>query len=210
MNIIYALSLFSLLFSAESFSGNSFYSKNGSTKIQLISSDIQNTQLDISVDGYEFIEIAEKNGYFKIKCDKGSPLLERGKPNLPKINTSIIIPDNASMEVKVIDYEYEDITGIDIIPSKGNLTRDIDPSTVPYSFDDIYKKNKFYPNSLAEMGEPYILRDLRGQAVIIHPFQYNPVQRVLRVYTKMTLEVNSTVNGNKKNTAHIWWTFVKV
>ena len=37
-------------------------------KIQLISSDIQNTQLDVSVDGYEFIEITEKNGYFKIKC----------------------------------------------------------------------------------------------------------------------------------------------
>src|SRR5450759_3581523 len=39
------------------------------------------------------------------------------------------------------------------------------------------------------MRDPYILRDLRGQTLIVYPFQYNPVTKVLRVYNDLTVEV---------------------
>ncbi|MBS82937.1 MAG: hypothetical protein CMD65_02250, partial [Gammaproteobacteria bacterium] len=194
------LLIVSFLWPAENNNKDTFYNKSGLTQVNLIDSDIQSTSLEVVLNGYEFIEISDKPGYYKIACDKGTPILNKGLPNLPKINTSIIIPDDSNMEVSVIDYEYEDIHNINIIPSKGNFTRDINPSSIPYSFDKSYKKDKFYPGDLVEMGDPYILRDLRGQGVVIYPFQYNPFTNVLRIYTKMTLDIKSTsLSLNGKN-----------
>ena len=66
------------------------------------------------------------------------------------------------MKVNIISYKYQDYENINIAPSKGNLTRDINPNDVRYVYSDVYKNNDFYPSSISELGEPYILRDLRG------------------------------------------------
>ena len=184
--------LFSFLWLAENNHINNFYSNENGSRIDLLNSDIYNSSIEINIDSYELIEDVNKQGYYKIKVDKGSPILEKGFPNLPKLNTSVIIPDNKWMEVFVTDFEFEEIHDVFISPSKGNFSREIDPSTVPYSFSEVYKENKFYPEVLVEMGDPYILRDLRGQGVVIYPFQYNPMTKTLRVYTKMTLAIEST------------------
>ena len=47
------------------------------------------------------------------------------------------------------------------------------------------------------MREPYILRDLRGQGILIYPFQYNPVSKVLRVYSDITIEVVEDIQLNR-------------
>ena len=78
---------------------------------------------------------------------------------------------------------------MDIAPSKGVITRDIDPATVPYRYGDEYSRNAFFPGMITGMRDPYIIRDLRGQTLIVYPFQYNPVTKVLRVYNDLTIEV---------------------
>ena len=175
----------------------SFYSKHGNSKIELINSNIQNTTLEVTIDEYELLEVMDMNNFYKINFNKGTPILKEGAPNLPKINTSIIIPDNSSMTVVVTDYDYLEINDINIIPSKGNFSREIDPQSVPYIFGEEYNQNQFYPSNLVELGEPYILRDLRGQGVIIHPIQYNPFTKVLRVYSNIKFNVESTYSLNK-------------
>ena len=59
--------------------------------------------------------------------------------------------------------------------------------------DHVYNSNTFYPGKLTDLNTPYILRDFRGQAANVYPFQYNPVEKVLRVYTH--LNVNIYNNG---------------
>ena len=188
------LSLLLLSFSwlAESNHGNNFYSNDNGSRIDLINSDIYNSTIEINIDSYQLVEDVNKKGYYTIDVDKGSPILEKGSPNLPKLNTSIIIPDDKWMEAFIVDSEFEEINNVNISPSKGNFSREINPATVPYSFGEIYKENKFFPEVLVEMGSPYILRDLRGQGVVIYPFQYNPMTKTLRVYTKITLSIEST------------------
>ena len=63
---------------------------------------------------------------------------------------------------------------------------------MPYTFGDAYDADAFYPGCLAELGEPYVLRDWRGVCVAVYPFQYNPVTGVFRVYTDMTVVVSAT------------------
>ena len=76
-----------------------------------------------------------------------------------------------------------------IAPSKGILPRTINPEEVPYIFGDIYELDTWYPGDLAELDSPYILRDYRAQVVKVNLFQYNPVEKTLRVYTELTIEV---------------------
>ncbi len=112
-----------------------------------------------------------------------------GLPALPDVSRSVIIPDSAGMAVRVLDSRYYEISDVDVAPSKGFVSRTVDKESLPYTFGKAYQENIFWPASIAELREPYIMRDHRGVVVTVNPFQYNPVQRVLRVYTSMTVEV---------------------
>ena len=115
--------------------------------------------------------------------------MERGAPNLPRMSRSITIPDLAHMEISIIKTEFLDIDISDIEPSKGNLTRDIVPSTVSYVYGKFYEVDEFYPSEVAFLREPYILRSMRGQTVVFQPIQYNPIQRKLRIFTQIDIRV---------------------
>ena len=55
----------------------------------------------------------------------------------------------AHMELSIMNTEFVDIDISDVEPSKGNLTRDIVPSTVPYMYGKSYEVDKFYPSEVA-------------------------------------------------------------
>ena len=138
------------------------------------------TMKDLNVDG---------RTYTKIFLDDESHLMIKGEPDLPNICRSIKIPDNKKIDIHVIDAQYEEYENILIAPSKGVLTRDVSYDEVPYEFSTSYNKDEFSPSIIAELGTPYIIRDLRGQVVTINLFQYNPIQKTLRFYTDITVEV---------------------
>ncbi|MEA3504036.1 MAG: C25 family cysteine peptidase, partial [Bacteroidota bacterium] len=111
-----------------------------------------------------------------------------------KATSSVIIPDMDEMTVEIVDAQYQEFTDIAIAPSKGNLFRDIDPATVPFEYAAEYSNDAFYPSEIASLRSPYILRDYRGQTVVVNPFRYNPVTKTLRVYYDITVKVTSTGN----------------
>ncbi|MBN2460118.1 MAG: agmatine deiminase family protein, partial [Candidatus Cloacimonetes bacterium] len=115
---------------------------------------------------------------------------EKGAPSLPQISRSIIIPDAARMEVYVLESEFVEYEML-VAPSRGVLMRNINPDDIPYTLGDIYQRDAFFPQNPARLGEPYILRDFRGITLTAHPFLYNPVSGVLRVYTRLVLEVHA-------------------
>ena len=54
-----------------------------------------------------------------------------------------------------------------------------------------YSTDAFFPAQNVGLYEPYILRDFRGQNMVVYPFAYNPVSKTLRVYYNMTVEMYS-------------------
>lgn len=158
----------------------------------LISTSASGSVVSFSVDGFNIHPVNTPRGSaFTISVPEGTPLLEKGMPDLPKLTASLIIPDQADMQVRVVSSAFIDYPFMDIAPSKGNFTRDIDPATVPYEYGRAYTRDEFFPNAMAFMREPYILRDFRGQTVVVSPFAYNPVTKVLRVYHQLTIEIFS-------------------
>lgn len=157
---------------------------------QLVSSNIDESIIHFSTDGFLSKQVITPAGpALIINLEGASQILQKGAPDLPKMTASVIIPDLASMQIEILDTKYQDFENILIAPSKGNLTRDIDPSTVPFEFGPEYTTDGFFPGKISDMRDPYIVRDYRGQTVIVYPFQFNPVTHVLRVYTDITVKI---------------------
>ncbi len=181
-------------------SGNCLININSNSpndaKIDLVSSDIKTSVLQFSIDNFEMKKVKTKKGYaYIINVNKATPVLLAGAPDLVKLTASIIIPDKSEMQVQIIYSEYKDYNNIEIAPSKGVLYRDIDPSSVPYKYGKVYTQNKFFPGKLTELRKPYIMRDYTGQTIIVYPFQYNPVTKILRVYKNIKVKIKPKTNS---------------
>jgi len=169
-------------------------------QVELISSDPESSTIKISFEGFYKKEVQTPMGMAWIPAiEDATLLLEAGSPDLPKVTASVVIPDQGGMAVELLSSQSTSFTDVLIAPSKGNLTRDIDPATVPYQFGEVYSQDAFFPGNMAGTREPHIVRDYRGQTVIFYPFQYNPVTRTLRVYHEMTVKIfkNSDTGTNQ-------------
>lgn len=163
--------------------------------IVLVSSSIESSTVQITLEGFYQKEVITPRGPAMIlSVGESSPLLEKGSPDLGKLTASLIIPDRALMQMEVISASYREFSDVSLAPSKGNFTRDTDPATVPYTYGSTYLSDQFFPGRLADLADPYIIRDHRGQTLVIYPFQYNPVTRILRVYTDMTITIRQVSN----------------
>jgi len=160
------------------------------------------TRLQYTIDAFTMTPV-EINGkqYVHLALDGEAISLVAETPALPFIARSIIIPNQATMTIRVIGTSYEEIENILIAPSKGNLLRTVNPADIPYEFGDVYTQNTWYPSTIAELQDPYYLRDFRGQVVTIYPFQYNPEQATLRFYNEITVEITPTQQITTHNNA---------
>jgi len=165
-------------------------------KIQVLTNGYP-VEIKYTINGFNKIPVKiNSKEYTRIVLGKESNILIKGVPDLPNICRSIIIPDTAQMKIKVKSYSYRDYKDVLVAPSKGNLLRTVNPDDVPYEFGEMYTMDSWYPKNIAELTQPYILRDFRGQVVKINPFQYNPVEKTLRVYYDITVEVYQDGNSN--------------
>ena len=162
---------------------------NSKNSIILLSDNDKETILEYRISEFEKNKITiEGEDWYQIRLPKEGITQDKGFPELPVLNRSIIIPDQALMAIEVFDIEFKDYA-IKVAPSKGVITRDIDPAKVPYTFGNVYEEPFYYPNTIANLSEPYILRDFRGITVLTNPFAYNPVTGSLRVYTYFKVRV---------------------
>ena len=168
---------------------NSVTSNNpGSFKIQLVASSESSIRVNVQVPGFFTTHVNTPMGEAEvISMPKAVNTLNAGDPDLPMIAIPAIIGDDAQMNVSVQSVSYTDFEGIEVAPSKGDFPRSIDPASVPYTYGEAYQRNAFFPEVTVGLYEPYILRDFRGQNIVVYPFAYNPVTKTLRVYHDMTV-----------------------
>ncbi|MEI6764544.1 MAG: C25 family cysteine peptidase [Bacteroidota bacterium] len=170
-------------------------------KIKLISSNITTSVFKINLRGFSLNSVTTPQGNSVIPALGNTGYIQQaGAPDLPVASASLIIPDLGNMTISIVSSNYTDFPNVDIAPSKGNLLRTIDPASVPYTYGAVYSQNSFYPGNLVSLNDPYILRDFRGQAAMIYPFQYNPVTKVLRVYSEIVVKMESAGGLSGTNT----------
>jgi len=176
-------------------------SKNAPTgpEVKLISSSEQKIVVDFTLSGFSLAKVSTPNGIQQVvSVPKMASMLEAGAPDLPHFPIPAIIGDMAEMNVSVSSSEYIDYENVEIAPSKGNLNRQVNPDDVPYTYGAMYSQNAFYPVAQATLETPYIIRDFRGQNIMVAPFAYNPVTKTLRVYHHLIITMNK-VSDNGVN-----------
>lgn len=160
------------------------------TNVQMVSNNPTSITIQFKPGQYSSTAVSTEAGQATIlNIEKGTPLLQKGAPDLPKLTSSFIIPDHGMMQATVTSSSFYDVENVNIAPSKGNLYRNINPQDIPYTKGEAYFKNEFFPSSIAALSTPYILRDFRAQTVAVCPFQYNPQTKTLRVYTSVTVTI---------------------
>jgi hypothetical protein len=165
---------------------------SGDELVQLEVSTLPNggVRLEYTLNGFEMAPVAiAGQTYQQIVLKHEARFLDAGAPDLPKIARSVIIPDNAEMKTRLVSSSYQSFSDIDVAPSKGNLTRNIDPATVAYTFGSAYAAGGWFPADAVAQGDAYILRDFRGLVVDFRPFQYDAAARTLRVCEHAVIEV---------------------
>lgn len=196
-NLFFAL--FVIAISSTSFAGSwqpAASVKSAESQVTFTNGSVTKGSLTFVLQGFHLNEISG-SADVTISSPGSAAIQKKGFPDLPQFTTSLILPDQGTLSVTVKHAEYQDYTGISLAPSKGNLYRNIDPASVPFVRSEIYSENNFWPASVVDTRDPYILRDFRGQTLLIRPFTYNAVTKILRVYTKLELEysVNSAEKG---------------
>ena len=148
------------------------------TILNVQSGSLEHSVVEFNIDGFHLIPVQTPEGeMYLVRLEDGASLLETGSPDMHKYARSIVIPDDEQMAIKILSSDYIEYENVLIAPSKGNLSRLIDPSYVEYEFGPVYQKDDFFPGNLVDLEDPYILRDVRGQSIVFHPFQYDPVQK---------------------------------
>ena len=169
-------------------------------RTQLISSSESSIQVNVQVPGFYTASVTTPRGEAQvITLPKAVSTAHAGEPDMPMTGIPVLIGDKARMSIRIVDAQYRDFEGIEVAPSKGDFPRTINPDDVPYTYGECYSQDAFFPASNIGLYEPYIIRDFRGQNMVVYPFAYNPATRTLRVYYNMTVEMYK-VDDNGSNT----------
>ncbi|MCP4143904.1 MAG: hypothetical protein GY752_01325, partial [bacterium] len=194
----FAALLLSLLICLSGVASAAWVSQDNSLPVEpaITAQGHQEILIDIEVPGFELdtVQIDGKD-YSQVILPGSAHVLERGLPQLPALSTSVAIPNSGTPQLRIVDSQWSEIEVAPVEPSKGNLTRNIDPASVAYEFASLYNEGGVWPSVQAELGEPFIMRDVRGVTVRTYPFQYDATRGVLRYMTSMTVAVITSGSG---------------
>ncbi len=156
--------------------------------------------LEIDVAGFDLSSVEiEGSSYSRVTLPGHQQMMERGYPELPFISTSLMIAGTGSPLLRVVDTEWIEIAADPVAPSKGHFSRDIDPGMVSYEFADFYAQGGVWPTTTVESADPFIVRDVRGVNLQLHPVRYDADRGVLMVLTRVVVEVETKgVGVNEK------------
>ncbi|MFC2107262.1 C25 family cysteine peptidase [Bacteroidota bacterium] len=160
----------------------------------------QEIEITFDLGNYDVTRIKKDNDEFSnIVFDGSIVTTKKGFAELPYIHASVMLALDKNYSLEIIEADYEDISlNYPMLPSRGVIYRNQHPDDIPYVIDNESIIDAFYPEDIAVQTDPFIIRDIRGTNVYVHPFRYNAVQNILRVYksVRVKLTQNNTTPIN--------------
>ena len=164
--------------------------------VRVVSSNVQETVLRVAIPGYHRRNVTiDGKAHAHFSLPRGPHLMKKGWPELPFVTVNVAIPDGGRVGVSIDGERAKTVEVPHYVPSKGHLPRTIDPASVPHTFSEAYQKDALWPGRSVAVGDPFVLRNVRGATVRVCPFQYNPVKGRLKIFTSLTLRVKTNGGG---------------
>jgi len=172
-----------------------------SPTVKLLRSDSQRIVLELTIPDFQVIS-REHGGttYQAIVVPDLEQTWEPGQPQVPFKGILLGVPSSGQVlgqtefGTSVLESAYETRTGLMLYPSPRAIVQEEEGAPVldhQFALDRAtYRQNAFYPGPLARIGFSGYLRDQRVVQLQFYPFQYNPVTRELRCYSKLRVQVS--------------------
>ncbi len=196
------LIIFALAAVTPAFGEANWVSLNGSIapekpSAEVISSNGSETIITFRLTGFTAENMTEDGVVYQaLKFPGYATTLDIGKPGLPVISELIGIPGNADVRVSVVDYSEVTLSNYRVYPFQTPLRQQ--EERTGFDIDrEAYRKNAFYPDLSASVGEPSIWRDLRVVNLRVNPLKYNPATGELRACSEITVKLDFTGTNNK-------------
>ncbi len=171
---------------------------NAKNEIKIIHSDVNSVTLEYNFSGLQTAEqFINGNKFYNLSAEACVAMLNKGMPQMLRNTVSLAVPYHSQARLEVIASEFTEMNDISVIPSKGSLTRNINPNNVPFEFGNAYFKNAFYPAVNVEATANYLFRGQQGITLSFYPVQTNPVTKKLKIITKFVVKV-TYVNSNNQ------------
>jgi len=151
------------------------------------------SELQFTLGDFDFRNVnLSGTDFTKIIFDGSVVTKDKGFAELPFINANVQLGADNNVALEFVGEEFTDYQlEFPLVPSRGVIYRDQDPSQVPYEIAAGSMVDAFFPTSLADVTDAYIIKDVRGTTVYVYPFQYNAVTQTLRVYTNLTVQLSN-------------------
>jgi hypothetical protein len=150
---------------------------------------------------YNLVNALGKN-YFNIEVANYGVTSEVGYPNLPQVTFFIALPNNQQQPA---------ISNVRTTEQVQNLTKKIYPVQMPWPRnrkleDRPFSINDAYYNSTGKSDQPFVslsnefnIAGVRGIAVTINPFKYNPIEDKLTIINNGSFRINISTQFDNNN-----------
>ena len=167
--------------------------------VTVLQDDQTSTVLKIELSGFAVRPFqSEGRSYQSIDLLTEVVTTQAGSPEVPYVAELLAIPDRGGVSVEVVGAgEVQRFTGYALPPSRRSW-QEGDPESKYVENETAYKSGAAYPDSYVSVGEPVVFRDLRIARVAIHPVQYVPETKEVRVVSSITVRVRYGA-GNESN-----------
>ncbi len=145
-------------------------------------------QEKVTYNGQEFSRINFDNGI-------DQDIKSGGEPDIETRSFPVIFPSKNNNSVEVIDFDVREVSGINLAPVPKFQFKD--PNS--WNFENIetiyspdskfYSKNAFFPEKIAGIENPADVREMLIGTLKISPYQYNPVTKTLKQYTRIKVRI---------------------
>ncbi|HEY3296691.1 MAG TPA: C25 family cysteine peptidase [bacterium] len=144
------------------------------TTIALVSPVIVTQDVTVDYQTYQQFGIAGEQS-----------VLAEGSPAVPQVTRFYQIPHTGSADMIITGAEYDVVNDVNPLPLQ---LRDTGFNALVRN-EAVYSKDGWYPENVAVMSDPMIMRDFRVVTVTLYPVQVNPVTHQARIYRNLSVDV---------------------
>ncbi len=159
---------------------------------------LQDSEADKTVLHFTHGDVSFKpqGDYAKLIPSKGGTTTDYGRPELPLFSTLIQVESDKEYSVSFSVLSSHTISDIMVFPFQNKDSTEA-PGVIKYVDASFYEKNAVYPESILEVSDRLIMRDLHLLNIRVVPYRYNPSLKILEVLDEVEIEV--TESGERED-----------
>jgi hypothetical protein len=167
-------------------------SAEGYPEVSILSSNASELTLHISFPGMNVAEVTKQgHSYQALSIPGGGQTYKLGWAELPTWSRFVAVPGGATPRVKVIYHDSRILSGYQVYPTQELPVDKVGADQPEFVRDgEFYQRDELYPDTVAFVGEPKIIRGCKVSSLALFPVQSNPARGELKVTSEMTVRIS--------------------